>query len=380
VNLLSTLKRTLIRIGLVCALFCVSPSGFTGDTRRFDPPLSARTKYNFNSDWKLLIGDPKGVEAPAFDDSGWKNVTLPHAWNEDSAFKVSIHDLPTGVAWYRKRFRLPAGTTDKKVFLEFEGIRQGGEFFLNGKFIGRHENGVMAFGFDITNQLNPAPQENVLAARIDNSWTYHEQATNSPFQWNDRNFYANYGGINKNVYMHVTDKLYQTLPLYSSLGTTGVYVHADDFDIAGRRATITAETQVKNERASPEACDFEVAIVDPDRRTIKTIDSGSQTIAAGETKTLVASARVDYLNFWSWGYGYLYDVYTILKVNGQTVDVVRTRTGFRKTEFAHGIVKLNDNPIQLKGYAQRTTNEWPSIGLSVPPWMSDFSNRMIVEG
>ena len=379
-NLLLTLKRLVILIGLVLALSCISPSAFTGATRPIDASLSARTKYNFNSDWKLLVGDPKGTEAPAFDDSGWKSVTLPHAWNEDSAFKVSIHDLPTGVAWYRKRFRLPAGSTNQKVFLEFEGIRQAGEFFLNGKFIGRHENGVMAFGFDITNQLNPAPRENVLAARIDNSWTYHEQATNSPFQWNDRNFYANYGGINKNVYLHVTDKLYQTLPLYSSLGTTGVYIHASDFDIAGRRATITAETQVKNERANSETCDFEVAIADPDGRTIKTIEGGSQTIAAGETKTLVASARVDHLNFWSWGYGYLYDVYTILKVNGRVVDVVRTRAGFRKTEFAHGIVKLNDNPIQLKGYAQRTTNEWPSIGLSVPPWLSDFSNRMIVEG
>src|SRR5438270_930585 len=145
-----------LRIELVLALFCISPSGFTGATRRFDPPLSARTKYNFNSGWKLFVGDPKGVEAPAFDDSGWKNVTLPHAWNEDSAFKVSIHDLPTGVAWYRKRFRLPAGSTNQKVFLAFEGIRQAGEFCLNGKFIGRHEHGVMAIGFDITNQPNPA--------------------------------------------------------------------------------------------------------------------------------------------------------------------------------------------------------------------------------
>src|SRR5947209_2627032 len=344
------------------------------------PPQSVRMKFNFNPGWKVKVGDVPGAEATSFDDSGWEDVTTPYAWNESDAFRKSIQELSTGVAWYRKHFKIPESAANEKIFLEFEGIRQAGEFFLNGKFIGRHENGVMAFGFDITNQLNPAPQDNVLAARIDNSWTYHEQATNSPFQWNDRNFYANYGGINKNVYLHVTDKLYQTLPLYSTLGTTGVYVHADDFDIASRRATITAETQVKNEHATAQTCDFEVAIADPDGRTFKTIDGGSQTIGAGETKTLVASVRVDHLNFWSWGYGYLYDVYTILKVSGQVVDVVRTRTGFRKTEFAHGFVKLNDNPIQLKGYAQRTTNEWPSIGLSVPPWMSDFGNRMIVEG
>jgi len=82
-------------------------------------------------------------------------------------------------------------------------------------------------------------------------------------------------------------------------------------------------------------------------------------------KTVRASARVTGLNFWSWGYGYLYDVYTVLKVDDREVDNVRTRTGFRKTEFAHGVLTLNDRVLQLKGYAQRTTNEWPAVGLSV---------------
>ena len=109
----------------------------------------------------------------------------------------------------------------------------GGEFYLNGKFIGRHENGVMAFGFDITETALPAPQENVLAVRIDNSWDYKEKSTGSTYQWNDRNFYANYGGINKNVFLHITDKLHQTLPLYSNLDTTGVYIYAQDIDIKG---------------------------------------------------------------------------------------------------------------------------------------------------
>lgn len=80
------------------------------------------------------------------------------------------------------------------------------------------------------------------------------------------------------------------------------------------------------------------------------------------------------------GNGYLYNVYTILKVDGQSVDLVKTRTGFRKVELGNGMVKLNDRVIQFKGYSQRTSNEWPAVGLSVPPWLSDFSNRLIVEG
>lgn len=343
------------------------------------PQKSQRTRYNFNSAWKVKVGDPKTAETVGFDDRAWKNVSTPYSWNEDDAFRKSIVELSTGVAWYRKHFRLPANSENRKIFLEFEGIRHGGDFYLNGKFIGRHENGVMAFAFDITDAAKPAPHENVLAVRIDNSWDYREKATNSTYQWSDKNFYANYGGINKNVYLHITDKLYQTLPLYSNLATTGAYIYAQDFDIKHRSAQITAESQVKNEYFDSRVFSFDVVIEDMTGKVLKTISGGQHTLAAGETKTVRASARVGRLNFWSWGYGYLYNVYTTLKVDGQPIDVVKTRTGFRKTEFGHGMIKLNDHVIQLKGYAQRTTNEWPAVGMSVPAWISDFSNRMMVE-
>ena len=338
---------------------------------------SPRTKYNFNPGWKLYVGDLPGAESPDFKDNDWKVVTLPHAWNEDAAFKVSIDDLPTGIAWYRKHFKIPAGSTDKKVFLEFEGIRQGGEFYLNGKFIGRHENGVMAFGFDITELLKSG--DNVLAVRIDNAWNYKEKETGSGFQWSDKNFNANYGGISKNVWLHITDKLYQTLPLYSGLKSTGVYVYAKDFNIPAKSAMITAESEVKNDYTAAKTFQYEVEIKDLNGKTIKTISGASASINPGEVKTVTAAAKVANLNFWSWAYGYLYTVITRLKVNGKTVDEVNTKTGFRKTEFKNGMVYLNDRVLMMHGYAQRTSNEWPALGLSVPPWMSDYSNGLMVE-
>jgi hypothetical protein len=266
------------------------------------------------------------------------------------------------------------------VFLEFEGIRQAGEFYLNSKWIGRHENGVMAFGFDITNAVKPAPEENVLAARIDNSWTYHEKASNAAFEWADRNFYANYGGINKSVYLYVAGRLYQTLPLYSTLRTTGIYIYAQDFDINTGSARVSAESQVKNEYSATKKFTYEARLEDLEGKTVAVIPGGSYTVEPGKAIIASASGKVSGLHFWSWGYGYLYIVHTILKVDGHAVDEVATHTGFRKTEFSNGMVKLNDRAIHLKGYAQRTTNEWPAVGLSVPAWMSDFSNRMIVEG
>ena len=339
-----------------------------------------RTTLNFNPGWRLEVGDPADASKPEFDDSKWKPVTLPHAWNEDEAFHVAIDNHPTGIAWYRKSFRLPADAAGRKVFIEFEGVRQGAEIWLNGRSVGLHENGVMAFGIDLTDALLPPPAANVIAVRTDNDWSYRERKTNQRFQWSDRNFYANYGGIPKNVKLHIADKVYQTLPLYSNLGTTGTYCYASDFDIPGRSAVIHAESEIRNDSAAPLDFTYHVEMADAAGKVVARFDGEHQTINPGATLTAKASSKVKDLNFWSWGYGYLYKVETsLVTTDGKKLDAVTTRTGFRKTEFGNGMVKLNDRPIQIKGYAQRTTNEWPAIGLSVSPWLSDFSNGLMVE-
>ena len=340
---------------------------------------SERKKYNFNSEWKLRIGDFPKAKDTKFDDSKWKQVTLPHAFNEDEAFKLSIEQLTDTVVWYRKSFQIPELKSNQKVFVEFEGVRQRGDFYLNGHYLGRHENGVMAVGFDLTPHIKEG--ENVIAVRTDNDWMYREEGTNSKFQWNDRNFNANYGGIPKNVFLYVTDNVYQTLPLYSNLKTTGVYVYAQDFDIQGRKATIHAESEVRNDSKATRQFSYQVTILDADGKLMKTFQGDKVTLKAGETKTVKASAILHNLHFWSWGYGYLYTVKTALKDdNNQIFDEVSTRTGFRKTRFAEGKIWLNDRVIQMKGYAQRTSNEWPAVGLSVPAWLSDFSNDLMVKG
>ena len=254
-----------------------------------------RKKYNFNSEWKLQIGDfPKAKDAK-FDDSKWKQVTLPHAFNEDEAFKLSIEQLTDTVVWYRKSFRIPELKSNQKVFVEFEGVRQRGDFYLNGHYLGRHENGVMAVGFDLTPHIKEG--ENVIAVRTDNNWMYREEGTNSKFQWNDRNFNANYGGIPKNVFLYVTDNVYQTLPLYSNLKTTGVYVYAQDFDIQGRKATIHAESEVRNDSKAPRQFSYQVTVLDADGKRLKTFQGDKVTLKAGETKTVKASAIINNLHF-----------------------------------------------------------------------------------
>ena len=343
-----------------------------------------RKCINFNADWRLFIGNIPEAINEDFDDSGWQQVTLPYAFNGDEAFRTDIVNLTDTICWYRKDFFLTPQLSplNSKVFIEFEGVRQSADVWLNGHYLGFSENGVMAFGFDLTPYIKEG--KNVLAVRCDNSWEYRSRVHDCPYQWNNKNFNANYGGIPKNVWLHVTDKLYQTLPLYSNLGTIGTYIYATDFDIPNRKAVIHVESQVKNEDTRDRSFFLSVVLKDKDGNKIAGFNGSEMlTLQPGETVIAKAEKEIRGLHFWSWGYGYLYTVETYLRDRLETAtaanDRVIIRTGFRKTKFKEGKIWLNDRVLMVHGYAQRTSNEWPGVGMSVPAWLSDYSNGLMVE-
>ncbi len=368
--------------------------------------MQAQRSVNFNDGWSIPHL-PSGVKVTSIKEG--QTFTLPRAWNEEYAYRVPIEHLPDDTVRYVKEFVAPREWKGKKIFVEFEGARQSAEVWLNGHRIGLHQNGVMAFGFDLTPYIYIG-KANRMEVLTDNDWGYKEKiepgmavsdnadhessavirdGNNLPnnelkpssFQWNNKNFNANYGGLPKNVRLHVVGKLYQTLPLYSALGTTGVYVYAKDIDVAGHTATIHAESQVRNETSKSQRVIYETVVIDRQDGTEKaTFASQPVTIGKGETVVLSAESKVQDLHFWSWGYGYLYDVKTRVKtISGACLDEALTTTGFRKTEFGDGQFRLNDRTLMVHGYAQRTSNEWPGVGMSVPAWLSDYSNRLMVE-
>ncbi len=348
--------------------------------------LTAGNRYNFNATWRMTLGDVQDAQRPHTNDATWKEVNLPYSFNQGEAYSRVCGDLSDTVMWYRKHFVLPESARDHRIFIEFEGVRFGAQVFLNGQELGWADNGITAFGFDLTPYIN-YNGENVLAVRVDSDWRYREHKTSydengkelhSTFQWNDKNFFCNYGGINKNVWLHVMSPVYQTLPLYSNLGTTGVYVYAKDFDIANRTATLWCESQVVNSSSRIQKVTCQYIVEDKDGNEVARFKGYERGLAAGDTTIMKACKALSDLHFWSWGYGYLYTVTSQLLVDDRVVDSQTIRTGFRKTEFKNGMFYLNDRVLHLKGFAQRSTNEWPALGISVPAWMSDYSNRLIL--
>lgn len=356
----------------------------------FQPPISPRTTYNFNSDWKFSFGDTTGVDQPEFDDSSWKRISLPHTWNDTDTYRAfishgggDIGEMMFGIGWYRKHFKLPANADGLKVFLQFDGMRQAGRFFLNGKPIGKYENGVTAVGFDITQFVKYGGQDNILAVKVDNSTDYKEEATNTPFEWNSKDFNPNFGGLNRNAKLIVAGKIYQTLPLFENLKTTGIYIYPEAIDLNKKTADLKVEAEVINETNDYASITLSAVVVDADGVVKAKLDGNTSDIVQGQSEIFTASGSLAEARFWDVNDPYLYKVYTMLSVNGEVVDVCETQTGFRKTEFKGGIgtggVWLNGRFVWLTGYAQRSANDWAGLGGAYPDWMHDFTLSMLRE-
>jgi beta-galactosidase len=350
------------------------------------PPASPRQKVNFNIGWRFLRDDVAGAEAVGFDDATWAQVSTPHTWNDVDSFRSIIShgggDRGTykGIGWYRKHFKVPAEMADGNVFLEFEGMRQAGEIYLNGKQIGLYENGVTAYGLDITKAVLFG-KENVLAVKVDNRTNYQEKATSTTFEWNANDFNPSFGGINRHVWLHATGKIYQTLPLYCGLETEGVYIHADNFNFAAKTTDVTVDAQVKNGLGDRATAGLSVVIVDHAGVAVGQFEAEPVDMVNGEKTVMTATGTLKGARFWSVEDPYLYEVYTIVKVDGKVVDVAHETTGFRKAEFPGGVgkggVHINGKFVYLKGFAQRSVDEWAGLGQAYPDWMHDYTAAMI---
>jgi len=354
----------------------------------YQPPASPRATYNFNPGWKFIRQDVAGAEAVNFNDSKWADVSLPHTWNDVDTYRALIShpagdvgDPYRGIGWYRKHFKLPAGTDGQKVFLEFEGLKQAAHFFLNGQPVGKYENGVSACGLDLSALVKFGGQDNVLAVKVDNNPDYKEEATGTEFEWKNSNSNPNFGGLVRDVWLHVMGPVYQTLPLYENLQTSGVYVYGKNYDIQAKTTQVNVESEVRNETGAGAATSLAVVVVDADGVVRAKFDGGAKTLASGQTDTLTAAGTLAGARFWDLHDPYLYDVYSILSVNGKVADVCKIHTGFRKAEYKGGAGKggvwLNDHFVWLTGYSQRAVNDWPGLGQAYPDWMHDFNAALL---
>lgn len=109
---------------------------------------------------------------PAFDDSAWESVTIPHDWsirnhfNADSAATYEGGYLDGGDGWYRCKFTATADMLSENTLLYFDGVYMECVVYLNGQKLGENHMGYEPFWFNGNGVLTEG--ENTLAVFVRN--------------------------------------------------------------------------------------------------------------------------------------------------------------------------------------------------------------------
>ena len=318
-------------------------------------PRTPRRRLRINDAWRFYLGgeaDGLALSRPGADVAGWEPVTVPHGLRLTSLDLDGCDDAKTQptflreVGWYRRAFTVdPAG--GERVVLEFEGVHQVTDVWVNGHHAGRHDlGGYTPFHFDVTDLVNRGPaadgtEANVVVVRADNTRRPDVPPDPGPFD------YVKFAGLYRDVYLVQTHGTRVTFPWEKTLA--GVCVTTPT--VKDVSATVSVRTTVHSEAGGDVV--LYTRVVDAQGRVVERLRAAAALAPGGEhtfTQTGGVGRPEDPVQKWSPDRPYLYRVLVTVMVNGHAVDVVEQPLGVRTLELRAGEgVRINGLPTMLIG-------------------------------
>ncbi len=299
-----------------------------------DDPASteeARQKIKFDYDWKFAKGDFSDAFERDFNDSQWKKIDVPHDWAILDTFSK---DNPTGrpggfasggIGWYRKSFTLDKKDKNSKVFIEFDGVYENSEVWINGNYLGKRPFGYISFGYDLTPYLD-FKGENLLAVRVDNS-------KQPSARW-----YTGCG-IYRHVWLIKTNKLH--VARHGLYATTPI--------ITKDSAVVNVKTTIENEFDEQKQFTLINELYSPDNRLVARSEIKSN-ISDNAKAEFNQSLTVLNPELWSPDNPTLYKLKTIINNPEITFDTQEINVGIRYFTFSPDSgFALNGEKMKFQG-------------------------------
>jgi beta-galactosidase len=304
-----------------------------------------RMTNDLNRDWRFCRGDEPKAWYRGFDDSSWREVTIPHDWSVEEPFSEEHSSgtgyLPGGTGWYRRTFALPQELQGRRVYVTFEGVYNHSQVWCNSYYIGKRPYGYSTFTYDITDFVAFGEANNVIAVKVD-----HKDIADS--RW------FTGSGIYRDVYLTVTDPIH--------IEQYGVFVSTPE--VSEEHATVAVNVRLSNASQDDVTVQITNTLMDAEGTPIHSaieavpIASGS-TIAVDQT-IAIASPRL-----WSPDSPSLYTVLTEIRKDGDLVDHMETPVGIRWFEFdADRGFFLNGVHMKIKGVCVH--HDAGCLGAAVP--------------
>ncbi|MCU0459155.1 MAG: DUF4982 domain-containing protein [Bacteroidales bacterium] len=291
-----------------------------------------RSHVSFNEGWRFALAAGEEAAQPGFDDSGWRELDLPHDWSIEGEFSENNPAtpgggaLPGGTGWYRKSFRVSTADRERLTYISFDGVYRNSEVWINGNYLGRWPYGYSSFRYELTPWLKYGEEDNIIAVKVDNS-----------AQPNSR-WYSG-SGIYRNVWLTTTDRI--AVDQWGTFVTTPV--------VSTETALLRVTTQVKNSTGSNASVRLETTVYDADNRRVAHADTDQVEVPATGT-TVTQELAVSNPRLWSVESPHLYRVVTRIRSGQLLADRYVTLTGIRSFEFDRekGFI-LNGKPVTIRG-------------------------------
>lgn len=283
-----------------------------------------RSEYLLEKGWKFTKGEVSNAEAPAFNDTKWETVTIPHDWaifgpfdkNNDLQNVAVTQNFETqaslktgrtgglpyvGTGWYRTTFH---STPGKQTTLIFDGAMSEARVFVNGKEACFWPYGYNSFYCDVTGLVNGDGKNNVLAVRLEN----RPQSS----RW-----YPG-AGLYRNVHVVTTEKIH--VPVWGTQITTPF--------VKDEYASVCLHTTILN--AGKTELTVTTDIVDTDGQVVSTKTNKGYI---NHDQPFTQNFIVEQPKLWSPETPVLYKAVSKIYAGDTLLDTYTTRFGIRTIEY-----------------------------------------------
>ncbi len=317
---------------MLCAGVCAEPD--TSTNVRISQTASGRSPEfvkELSEGWKF---GGKGEDALPKDspDELWETVNLPHTWNAEDAADGDGHYERT-TYWYQKTVDLDAPMDEKRYFLEFLGVNQQADLYVNGTHIKlcgsdlyTHSGGYTAFRYDITDAVRDG--ENQLAVRVNNSYNEEIAPISADFNM--------YGGIYRRVYLITANSLHFDLADHGSSGLYLTTPHVRSKSRPDDLGTLNIRANMINDSKTDKLITV-IAHIDGDNAPediLRTFTVPAEGKSLFEEEVFISDPHLwqgishaegeDNIDI-----GYRYTVTLTISENGQVIDTISDKVGFR---------------------------------------------------
>lgn len=304
-----------------------------------DDDLRPKTFYrtNFSDAAWNDIEVPCNVEVKGYGEPIYTNVTYPHPVTPPTIQRNNP------VSSYRRKFILPDGWEKRRVSIHFQGVQSCLYLWINGRYVGFHEDSMSDAGFDISSYIQTG--ENLIAAQV--------------MRWSDGSYLEDQdmwrmSGIFRDVYLQSEPQL----RISDFRVTTPLSATYND-------GSVKIQLQLTNGTTSETSAALRYTLYDQAGNVVFCETKNVDAIQAGTTGDTEYTHSVATPRLWSAEHPNLYNLtVSLLDAEGNETECLRQDVGFREVKIENGILKVNGRKVYIRGTNHHDNN--PVTGRYMP--------------